>query len=76
MQYCTSCKKSIATIHILDLQEGSIVDQKHLCASCAESKRALTTETARGTHHERGASFKAEYPLDAHGRGAYLQPPV
>ena len=36
MQYCTSCKKSIATIHILDLQDGSIVEQKHLCSSCAD----------------------------------------
>jgi protein arginine kinase activator len=36
MQYCTSCKKAIATIHILDLHDGSIVEQKHLCASCAD----------------------------------------
>jgi len=36
MQYCTSCKKSIATIHILDLQEGSVMEQKHLCAACAD----------------------------------------
>ena len=36
MQYCTSCKKSIATIHILDLQDGSIVEQKHLCSNCAD----------------------------------------
>ena len=36
MQYCTNCKKSIATIHILDLKEGSIVEQKHLCANCAD----------------------------------------
>lgn len=36
MQYCTSCKKAIATIHILDLQGGSIVEQKHLCSNCAE----------------------------------------
>lgn len=36
MQYCTSCKKSIATIHILDLKEGSVVEQKHLCATCAD----------------------------------------
>lgn len=37
MQYCTVCQKQIATIHILDLSSGSIVEQKHLCASCAES---------------------------------------
>ncbi len=36
MQYCTACQKSIATIHILDLQNGSIVEQKHLCSKCAE----------------------------------------
>ena len=37
MQYCTICQKSIATIHILDLQDGVIAEQKHLCPSCAES---------------------------------------
>ena len=37
MQYCTVCQKQIATIHILDLTNGAIVEQKHLCASCAEN---------------------------------------
>lgn len=37
MQHCTACNKAFATVHILDLEDGSIVDQKHLCASCAEN---------------------------------------
>jgi protein arginine kinase activator len=36
MQYCTACNKAIATIHILDLKDGSISEEKHLCASCAD----------------------------------------
>lgn len=36
MQYCTACKKSIATIHVLDLKDGGIVEQKHLCPNCAD----------------------------------------
>ena len=36
MQYCTACKKSIATIHVLDLKDGGIVEQKHLCPGCAD----------------------------------------
>jgi protein arginine kinase activator len=36
MQYCTACQKAIATIVIMDLQEGSVTGSQHLCASCAE----------------------------------------
>ena len=36
MHYCTSCNKAIATIHILDLKEGAISEEKHLCPNCAD----------------------------------------
>jgi protein arginine kinase activator len=36
MQVCTVCQKAVATIHVLDLKDGSIVEQKSLCSACAE----------------------------------------
>ncbi len=36
MQYCSSCKKTYATIHILEIKDDEVVDQRHLCAACAE----------------------------------------
>ena len=37
LQHCMACHKAFATVHILDLQDGSIVEQKHLCTTCAEN---------------------------------------
>jgi protein arginine kinase activator len=42
MQYCSSCQKALATIHVLDVSGWSITGQKHLCASCAESAGVVT----------------------------------
>jgi len=36
MQYCTACQTALATIVILDLNEGSVTGSQHLCAACAE----------------------------------------
>ncbi len=46
MQYCTSCQKAIATVHILDLREGSIVNQQHLCPNCAEQQGVVQQKTS------------------------------
>jgi len=46
MQYCTACNKSIATIHILDLKDGSISDEKHLCSSCADQSGLVQVQKA------------------------------
>ncbi len=37
MQYCNACQKAIASIHIMDLRNGSVVGKKHFCAACAET---------------------------------------
>lgn len=34
---CKICQKTLASIHILDLQDGVVVDEQNLCPSCAES---------------------------------------
>lgn len=36
MQYCTACQKAIATIVVMDLNEGSVTGSQHVCAECAE----------------------------------------
>jgi len=36
MQFCSACQKSPATIDILELSDGSVTGQRHLCAPCAE----------------------------------------
>jgi protein arginine kinase activator len=36
MQFCSACQKTPATIDVLDLSDGSVTGQKHLCAACAE----------------------------------------
>jgi len=36
MQYCTACQKAIATIVVMDLDEGSVTGSQHVCAACAE----------------------------------------
>jgi len=48
MQYCTICQKSIATIHILDLQDGAVSEQKHLCPGCAEKSGDVAPPTKFG----------------------------
>ena len=45
MDYCNACKKALATIHILDLQDGEVVKQQDLCGSCAESSGAVHSKT-------------------------------
>ena len=36
MQYCTACQKAIATIVVMDLDEGSVSGSQHICTACAE----------------------------------------
>ncbi|MEE9126145.1 MAG: hypothetical protein V3U11_03310, partial [Planctomycetota bacterium] len=45
MEYCNACKKALATIHILDLQDGEVVKQQSLCGRCAESHGAVHSKT-------------------------------
>ncbi|MHC4851148.1 MAG: UvrB/UvrC motif-containing protein [Planctomycetota bacterium] len=45
MEYCTVCKKALATIHILDLQDGEVVKQQNLCGNCAESSGVIHPKT-------------------------------
>lgn len=45
MQYCTACQKAIATVFILDLREGSVVGQHHLCQACAEQQGVVQAKT-------------------------------
>jgi protein arginine kinase activator len=37
MMQCTVCHKTLATIHVLDLEDGSVIDEQSLCPTCAES---------------------------------------
>lgn len=34
---CTVCHKTLATVHVLDLENGSVIDEQSLCPTCAES---------------------------------------
>jgi protein arginine kinase activator len=45
MEYCTVCKKALATIHILELEDGEVVQQKNLCGSCAENSGEVQPKT-------------------------------
>jgi protein arginine kinase activator len=45
MQYCTACHKAIASIVIMDLSEGQVSAQQHLCQACAESMGAIQPKT-------------------------------
>lgn len=44
MQLCTACQKSLATIHVTEVLSGNLVEQKHLCAPCAESTGLLQSK--------------------------------
>ena len=35
---CTSCKNAAATIHVLDLEKGAVVESHYLCENCAATK--------------------------------------
>jgi protein arginine kinase activator len=43
IKYCSSCEKALATIHVLDVKGWTIVDQKDLCSTCAESTGVVAT---------------------------------
>lgn len=45
MQYCTACHKAVASIVIMDLTEGEVVGQQHLCPACAETMGAVQPKT-------------------------------
>lgn len=45
MEYCTVCKKALATIHILELEDGEVIKQKNLCGACAESSGEVHPKT-------------------------------
>ncbi len=36
MQYCSACQTAIASVVILDLDEGAVSSSQHLCQNCAE----------------------------------------
>jgi protein arginine kinase activator len=36
MHYCTACQKAIATIVIMDLEQGAVTGSQHVCQACAE----------------------------------------
>ncbi len=52
MQHCTACNKAYATVHILDLREGSVVEHKHLCAACAENTGVVAQKVQPLTFHQ------------------------
>ena len=66
MEYCTACKKALATIHILDLQDGEVVRQQALCGNCAESSGAVhsksTMKISTQALEELIGSLKSEGP--------------
>lgn len=45
MQYCDDCQKAIASIHIMDLRNGSVVGHQHFCVACAESAGVVQPKT-------------------------------
>ena len=47
MEYCTVCKKALATIHILELEDGEVVNQKNLCGNCAEGSGEVHPKTTK-----------------------------
>jgi len=36
MQFCPACQKAMATIVIMDLNDGAVTGSQHLCQACAE----------------------------------------
>ncbi len=52
MHKCTSCGKSIATIHVLDLEGGSVVHNHYLCDSCAEAKGVVQSKGHNPLQHD------------------------
>ena len=36
MRYCNACQKAPATVVIMDLNNGAVTGQQHVCAACAE----------------------------------------
>jgi protein arginine kinase activator len=47
MQQCTSCNKAIATIQVLDIEAGSVVNTQFLCEACAGSKGVSQTKSTQ-----------------------------
>lgn len=43
---CSICHKLQATIHVLDLEDGSVSEEKHLCPSCAEGSGLVNPKAA------------------------------
>jgi len=46
MQKCSECKQAAATVHVMDLQDGSVVSSSYLCEACAESKGVVQTKSS------------------------------
>lgn len=46
MNHCTACHKEVATIHVLDLRGGTVVEQRHLCPKCAEEAGVVQPKPA------------------------------
>lgn len=44
MQKCSACKKAVATVHVMDLQDGSVVSSSYLCETCAENEGVVQTK--------------------------------
>lgn len=36
MHYCTACQKALATVVIMDLSDGAVTGQQHVCQACAD----------------------------------------
>jgi protein arginine kinase activator len=36
MHYCTACQKALATVVIMDLADGALTGQQHVCQACAD----------------------------------------
>jgi protein arginine kinase activator len=46
MQNCTSCNSALATIQVLDLEGGSVVNTHFLCDACAKSGGTVSKHAA------------------------------
>ena len=44
-QFCTACQKAMATVFVLDMREGAVVGQHHLCQGCAEQQGVVQAKT-------------------------------
>lgn len=46
---CTSCQKSLASVHVLDLMGGVLTGEQSLCQACAEAKGVVQNKASAKT---------------------------